>query len=231
MNALYFLKLRTSFIRYFYDESVKSFRKIQNKIENNEPPFDNPPYIEDPEPPYLEEWCNAGTGVDLLGQLCISVLSDTLKLYFQTLEKRVIGFNLSQNGKVIAKKQGFVAAYKAALGQILDTDWAGSGVRFDVIEQVVVARNRSQHGNSLTSFDIEHDRDAISKYPRPFFVSETELQTWDELSGGPNSLFLPSMKITRSKLFFAIEEIEKLADWIEGKMRNAGEWRQNAASK
>jgi hypothetical protein len=231
MNAVYFLNLRTSFIRFFYDESAKSFRDIQQKIDLGESPFDNPPYSEDPEPPFLEQWCDAETAVALLGQTCISILSDTLKLYFQALEKRVIGFSLSDDGKAIAKKQGFVAAYKAALGQILDTDWTDSGVRFDVIEQVVIARNRSQHGSSLTSFDIAHDDDALKKHPRPFFASEIELQTWNERGGDANSLFLPALEVTREKLFSAIEETEKLADWIEGRMGKAWEWRQNAASK
>jgi hypothetical protein len=231
MDAVYFLKIRTSFIRFFYDETAKSFHDIQHKIELGQYPFDNPSYSEDPEPAFFEQWSDAETGVAILGQTCVSILSDTLKLYFQSLEKRVIGFGLSDEAKVLAKKQGFVAAYKAVLGDILDTDWTDSAVRFDVIEQVVLARNRSQHGNSLTSFHIEHDGDALKKHPRPFFASESELQTWDELGGDVNSHFRPTLEVTREKLFSAIEETERLADWIEGRMGKAWEWRENADSK
>ena len=228
MDAVYFLKLRTAFIRFFYDESAKPFHAIQRKIECEEVPYDNPPYSEDDEPAFLEQWSNSETAVALLWQTSVSLLSDTLKLYFQTLEKRVIGFGLSDHEKAIAKKQGFVAAYKAALGHILDTDWIDSGVRFDVIEQVVIARNRSQHGSSLTSFHVAHDANALRKHPRPFFASENEVETWKERGGDPNSFFVPTLEITRDKLFSAIEESEKLADWIEGRMGKAWEWRQNA---
>jgi hypothetical protein len=231
MNAVYFLKMRTSFIRFFYEEGVKPFRNIQQKIELGEYPFDNPPYSEDPEPAFTEQWGDAETAVAVLGQTCISILFDTLKLYFQSLGDRVIGFSLSEEGKAIAKKQGFVAAYKAVLGQILETDWVDSAVCFDVIEQVVLARNRSQHGSSLTSFHIAHDGNALKKHPRPFFASDIELQTWNERGGDVNSLFLPALEVTPNKLFSAIEEAERLADWIESRMGKVWEWRQNAASK
>jgi hypothetical protein len=55
MDAGYFLKQRTSFIRFFYDESAAAFRGIQARIEAKESPFDDPPYSEDPEPPYFAE--------------------------------------------------------------------------------------------------------------------------------------------------------------------------------
>ena len=62
MDAKFFLKRRTSFIRFFYDTSAAAFRSVQTKIEAKEAPFDNPPYSEDPEPAYLEEWMEAETG-------------------------------------------------------------------------------------------------------------------------------------------------------------------------
>ena len=105
MDAVYFFKLRTAFIRFFCCESSKAFRDIQRKIELGEPPFDNPPYSEDAEPPFLEQWEDAATAIDVFGQTSISILSDSLKKYFQVLETHVIGFKLSDEGKAIAKDQ------------------------------------------------------------------------------------------------------------------------------
>jgi hypothetical protein len=79
MDAVYFLKQRTDFIRLFFDGSEKSFIEVKRRIEAEEPP-------------YLEQWLNAEVALDLVGLSCISLLSNTLKLDFQTLEKRVIGF-------------------------------------------------------------------------------------------------------------------------------------------
>jgi hypothetical protein len=55
LDINFFLKLRTEFIRYYYAEAVKPFLDIQRKIEKGLRPFNDPPYSEDPEPPFLEE--------------------------------------------------------------------------------------------------------------------------------------------------------------------------------
>jgi hypothetical protein len=227
MDASFFLKQRTSFIRFFYDESAAAFRNIQAKIETKESPFDNSPYSEDPEPPYLEKWMEAETGVEVLGQSCVSLLSDTLKLYFETLRERVIGYVFDKDLESIQRKRGFVTANKAALGDILKTDWTDCPVRFDVIEQVVLARNRAQHGDHLTSLRVQHDSSTLRKHPQPFFASEDELKLWTDAGGDPDAFFTaPSLKIVRDNLFAAIAEIEELADWIEGRLDKAWEWRR-----
>ncbi|MEO7825814.1 MAG: hypothetical protein ABIR60_01625, partial [Allosphingosinicella sp.] len=59
MDILFFLKLRTDFIRRHYHVAVAAFVEQKRLIEDAEPPFDNPPYSEDGEPPYLEEWMDA----------------------------------------------------------------------------------------------------------------------------------------------------------------------------
>jgi hypothetical protein len=226
MDAVFFLKERTSFIRFFYDVSAAAFRNIQAKIEAKESPFDNPPYSEEPEPPYLEEWMEAETGVEVLGQSSVSLLSDTLKLYFETLRKRVIGYAFDKELESIQSKQGFVAANKLALGQILKTDWTDCPARFDVIEQVVLARNRAQHGGDLSSLRVSHDGKTLRKHLQPFFATEDELKLWTDAGGDPEAFFTaPSLKISRDNLFAAIVEIEQLADWIEGRLDKAWEWR------
>jgi hypothetical protein len=227
MDATFFLKRRTSFIRFFYNTSAAAFRSVQAKIEAKESPFDDPPYSEDPEPAYLEEWMEAETGVEVLGQSCVALLSDTLKLYFNTMRERVIGFKFGKDEGSIETKQGFVAVNKAALGVILDTDWADCPVRFNIIEQVVLARNRAQHGNHLSSLGVQHDKKTLEKHPEPFFASEDELNLWKDGGGHPDASFTaPSLKITRDNLFSAVAEIEHLADWIEGRLEKAWEWRR-----
>ena len=57
-----FLKNRTQFIRYFYDHAVSPFKGILIAIEKEEEPY-VPPYSEDPEPPFLEEWILPSGGI------------------------------------------------------------------------------------------------------------------------------------------------------------------------
>jgi hypothetical protein len=230
MDATYFLKQRTGLIRFFYAESVKPFEDIKSRIENSESPYDNPPYSEDPEPPFLAEWMDAETAKDLLGLSAVSLLSDTLKLYFQTLQKQVIGFEFQEAEKALAKKQGFVAAYIAALGHSLDTDWTDCPVQLDVIEQVVLARNRGQHGTNLTSLNVRHDNGTLTKYSKPFFAREAEWQTWQAAGGNPDSFFAPALQVTQERLLLAIDEVEKLADWIDARLPKDYEWRAKAVA-
>jgi hypothetical protein len=228
MDATYFLKKRTSFIKYLYQEGSKPFAEIQERIQDARPPYDNPPYSEDPEPAYLEEWMDASTARDVLAMSCLSLLSDTLKLYLETLRSRVIGFSFTQPEKVF--RDGFIPAYKAVLGEILETDWADCPSDLALIEQIVLARNRGQHGGSLQSLDVTHDPKTLQKHSRPFFVSEDEYHTWIASGGRPDSGLTPSIEVTPETLFAAIESVERLADWIDGRLDKAWAWRALAAA-
>jgi hypothetical protein len=86
MDVLFFLKERTNFIRFYYDAASKPFCEIKRKIEEREPPFDNPPDDESGEPPNLEDWTQADEAQEILGRTCISMPSASLQLYFKTWE-------------------------------------------------------------------------------------------------------------------------------------------------
>ncbi len=225
MDAFYFLKSRTEFIRFFYAEGSKGFADVKYQIENGLPPFDDPPYSEDSEPPYLSEWMDADTAREVLGIACISMLSDSLKLYFSTLEERVIRFSF-ENRKA-AFRNGFVPAYFAALGEILDTDWSDCPVDRDLIEQVVLARNRGQHGEDITSFDVRYDAAMIEKHPRPFFIGDDEMSVCTAEEGSLASLLMPTLKVSEDGLTKALNEVDALAEWIEARMERACDWYQN----
>lgn len=85
LDILFFLKQRTDFIRRHYDVCVEAFAEQKRLIEAAEPPFDDPPYSEDGEPAFLEEWLDADISIQLVGISCVSLLSDALKLYLNQL--------------------------------------------------------------------------------------------------------------------------------------------------
>lgn len=222
MDVRVFLKSKTDFIRFFYDEAVKPFDLIKEQIEDSEPPFDNPPYSEDGEPAFLEEWMNSGTAKNIVGITSISMLSDTLKGYLESLRTRVIGFSIPNEQKKKLFSDGFVPAYRTVLGEILDTDWSDCGINFDTIEQVVLARNSGQHVMDITGFQAEHDSKAVIKFTDLLFVSEERLKGE---AGSLASLVRPDVVVTRETLFLAILEVEKLAEWIDNRMDKIHEWR------
>lgn len=103
MDVLYYLRKRTHFIWYFYQNSAAPFLEIKRKIEAEEAPFeirlcvdmgepalfDSPPYVESREPAFLEEWIEADEAVAVLGRCCLTMVSSSLRLYFRTWEKEI----------------------------------------------------------------------------------------------------------------------------------------------
>ena len=55
MDIRYFLEQRLAFIKQLYLNGASPFDDRKRKIENEEAPF-IPPYSEDGEPAYLNEW-------------------------------------------------------------------------------------------------------------------------------------------------------------------------------
>jgi len=225
MDVLYFLNMRTAFIRSHYDGSVEGFAAIKRQIEDEEPPFDNPPYSEDGEPAYLEEWMDADTSIKIAGLACVSLLADTLKLYLRTIQRQELRFTFDDK-EAKRVKANFVQAYQEAIGEILDTDWSDTGIDFSIIEQVVLARNRGQHGTELTALGVVHDAHTLKKHPQPFFADEREWRDWEGQGGPVDSFLNPSVEISREKLFAAIGEVEKLAEWIDENLGRAQAWRK-----
>ncbi|WP_313808824.1 hypothetical protein [Sphingobium sp.] len=228
MDVRYFLKKRTSFLRTYYNSIAAAFENEKRKIEEHQPPYDNPPYSEDPEPPYLEEWIDADTSVKLTGLACISMLSEILKLYFEEV-RRDIGFEFSDKRK--AFRNGFVEAYRDALGEIFQTDWIEVGVDFALIEQIVLARNLTQHGGNITTWDINHDAYTFTKHPKPFFAQREELDRMPDREGPFFHFLAPSVDVNRERLVAALDQIDKLADWIEDNIDRARKWRSKPESE
>lgn len=229
MDAHYFLKNRAAMIRFFYSEATKRFIEIKRRIEAAEPPYDNPPWDDSGEPPYLKEWIDADTATELLGTASIAMLSDSIKLYFKTLQEHVIGFSFA-DGKS-AFKRGFVAAHREALREILDTDWSDCPVDFDLIEQIVLTRNRTQHGENLTSFNVTYSEDMLKKHQQPFFIRDEELLMAAAEGEALASLLMPIIRIDGQRLHRAVQEVEALADWIMGRSEQVYEWRQRQRSQ
>ncbi|MFS2155267.1 hypothetical protein [Rhizobium sp. Rhizsp42] len=225
MDVKFFSNLRTNFIRMYYREGRKAFDAIKTAIDNEEPPYDEPPNgfdIESGEPAYLTEWLEAEMALNVLGYSCLSMLSNSLKIVFLNLE-REFGFRPSDRARKSLFKHGFVEGYKRVLSEVLDTDWSDCPADLGIIEQIVLARNITQHMDDHSGFDAYYDEKAIRKHPRLFFVSgdKAEIDLEDAASW-----FGQRVEVTEADLFQAIEEVEKLVDYILSLEDKAHEWRR-----
>ena len=64
MDVLYFLTERTKFIRGYYENGCLPFAETIRRIEAGEHPFE-PPYSEDGEPPFMNEWSECSRRLNL----------------------------------------------------------------------------------------------------------------------------------------------------------------------
>lgn len=211
MDIEYFLKSRTAFIRYFYENSVRPFKEITIAIENEEEPY-IPPYSEDDEPPFLEEWTYAQHGVETVGHACISLLSSALHLFLKSWKRRLknkMKFNAN------FKKKGWFNGYKQIFNE-LELPLSQCSANLDIVEQITLARNRVQHPEELAQLGVDHSESDLKKFPKPFFAHETELKM-ASLDGDVSATWWlrPSVKSSKEKIFEAINQVELLCAWLE----------------
>jgi hypothetical protein len=213
MDIESFLKLRTAFIRYFYENAVRPFNEIKTAIENEEAPY-IPPYSEDGEPPFIEEWMDADQGLDTVGHACISMLSSSLQLFLKSWVNRLEkehGMKFNPD----FKKEGWFNGYKQIFMQ-LELPLSQCTIDLDVVEQVTLARNRVQHPEDLTELRVNHSESDLKRFPKPFFASETELYMAIRDEDDSVTWWLrPSVKSTREKILAAIDQVEALCSWLE----------------
>jgi hypothetical protein len=208
----------------FYEDASLPFTERKRKIEAGEEPFVPSYGYEDDEPAFLEEWGEADEALDLLGQMCISVLAASLQLYVKSWiddRFRRYGQHLAERGIVPpdrnspAFKQGWINGYRAFFRDQLGIDWADGPSNLGVLEEIALARNRVQHPEEITSLRVRQSKKDQAKYPRSFFADEFELRAWGDRS--LTSEFVPPVRlnVTRDRLFAAIDEVEAFCSWLD----------------
>lgn len=220
MDVLHFLKERTKFIRRFYEGAGEPFRATIRQIEAGEPPFDEHPYSEEREPPFMEEWSDATMALEMLGQTCISMLSASLQLYFKTWERELcIDWEPGERKK--AFKNGFVSGYRYCFGSVLNLSWGDCPVSFDILEDVACARNSHQHPEHISTMHVKLVRQKRLGDCQPFFVSDAERKMFSDPDMASSSWMRPSLHVSADSLVAAIEQVETLGEWLEERMLDA----------
>lgn len=219
MDVLFFLKERTRLIRQYYDSSARPFTETMRKIEEQEEPF-VPPYSEDCEPAFLNEWIEAKELLEITGRCCISMLSTALDLYFKTWD-RELKLHCGQDFKKFFKDGGLVGGYRACIAMRLDLNWGNCPADLTIIEQIVLARNLDQHPEHIDTIRVPHSKHDLVKYRHPFFLNENETGLLSDPDYTNPFSMLPNLHISGEKLMKAIEQVEVLCEWLENQMFDA----------
>jgi hypothetical protein len=225
MNLLNFLKDRTAFLRHFYNVASAPFVETKDKIKRGETPFEPHFAKYEDEPPFTTEWIEAEECLKVLGRVCVSMLSASLKLYLAGWRDQ-LAIELSESDKKILKKHGPFRGHKWIFGEKLGIQWADCPADFPILEQIFLARNRDQHPDRITTQSVGHHRSDLEKYAEPFFLSDTDrklLAEDPEFAGNP--LFSFSVHVTGEKLLAAIKEVDAFAEWLEPRLSDKREHR------
>lgn len=99
-----------------------------------------------------------------------------------------VGLRCGTTFKTEFRDGGIVGGYRACLTSRADIDWSQCPADLEIIEQVVLARNRDQHPESITSVRVTHTEKDRQRFPRPFFMSEREAALFEE--GDEQALFM-----------------------------------------
>ena len=213
MDVGYFLRDRISFIRQFFDAASIPFSETKRKIEAGEEPF-VPPYSEDGEPPFLDEWLEADESLQVLGYACVSMLAAALHLYLKSWES-VLGEPVGDSFKAEFKK-GWLNGYKVYFGARFGIDFAVAPANLAMLEEVVLVRNRIQHPTDIVTARTSYLPADLKKLPHAFFVDETERGLFSDVEEVEKLwLLAPSVHVTDEKLVKALEEVEKFSGWLE----------------
>lgn len=213
MDVRYFLNRKVNFIRQFYEMSSAPFVERKRQIEAGEEPY-VPPYSEDDEPAFLEEWLEAEESLQVVGRTCISMLAAVFHLYFKTWERQ-IGIPVDASLRADFKN-GWFNGYKAYFARHFRIRFEDSSSNLGVLEEIVLVRNRDQHPESITMDRSHYSESDLEKLPHPFFIGENDASLFSETEEGERAwLMPPPIRVTPEKLFTALSEVELFAEWLE----------------
>lgn len=214
MDIQFFLWKRLEFIERFYQNCAAPFVERKRKIEAEEEPF-VPPYSEDGEPPFLDEWIEADESLQVLGVSCISMVAASFHLYLKTWERQ-IGIPVDESLKPHFKNGGWFHGYKAYFAQRLGVRFEESQCDLSLLEELVLARNRGQHPDSITTHNTHYADNDLKKLSRPFFIDDRELEQFAEVEEGAREWLMPPVvRVTGEKLCSAISEVTRFSKWLE----------------
>ena len=109
--------------RDFYKVASAPFAEIKRKINCGEASFEPHLAKYEDEPPFTMEWIEAERCLEVLGRVCISMLSASLKLYFDTWRAH-LGIELQSQEKHVLKKHGVLKDTNGSSGR----GWGSNGL-------------------------------------------------------------------------------------------------------
>ncbi len=145
------------------------------------------------------------------------MLSASLNLYFRTWEEELPVRWLDGERKR-AFRNVYLDGYRICFEAVLEQSWEDCPADLALVEQITLARNRDQHPDEIVTMRVSHARADMTKYPRPFFMSEFDQVRLGEHELEHGFFMSPSVDVSLERLEQAITETERLASWLEERL-------------
>jgi len=216
----FFLNRRIEFIRQLYRTASAPYVERMQKIEDGEEPFVQP-YGENDEPAFLEEWMEADESLQVLAYSCVSLLAAALHLYLETWVMQS-GVPIDESlKKSVFKKHGWFAGYINHFSQNFKIVFEEVPADLDLLEEVVLARNRIEHPHSIASNRTQYSEADFKKLRPPFFVNKEEAALLADADKDEKAWFIPiTLYVTEEKILAALSEAERFAEWFEAEIES-----------
>jgi hypothetical protein len=203
-----FLRDNLLFLRWFYEQSTKSFSEIKRRIEAYEEPYVPRADYDDAEPPFLSEWLEANDAIKLQGQVCLSLLQRSFREYLDSTVK------LHPQSQP-ERKGNWFDNYKRWFLHEAGIDWERSPVAPVRIEELTIARNCVEHGSG-SIYDagrlVKHQSENYhERFPDAVFASDFETALWREMNY-PQPV---AIELTLDKLGKAIDDLLAFSNFVE----------------
>jgi hypothetical protein len=215
MDIRSFLDRRIAFIRQYYATASEPYVSRKRKIVAHEEPF-IPPYSEDGEPPFLEEWLEADESLNVLAYSCISMLAAALHLYLESWVKQS-GVAVDESmKKSVFKNKGWFAGYDTHFTKCFNVTFVDGPSDLKLLEEVVLVRNRIEHPPTITDQMTQYSSSDLRKLRHPFFADKTEMALlgYSDDETGPQFM-LPAVHVTEAQLLTAVAEVERFGSWFD----------------
>jgi hypothetical protein len=213
MDYLYMLRMKLTFLRFFYATTSEPFETAMRHIKEGRPPYDQFGNDEgdDSEPPFTTEWIEFNDGLRTLGNVTLSLVTVVFQEYLVACAFKV---NLGQPPTI--KKAGWFERYRQHVKSELDIDMDDLGADMGLLHEMILARNCILHPADIGTNWVHQNAEYARKYPQANFADQSYAAFLQDEEG----IAPPApLEITREKIEKAMDEVEHFGELLDNKLR------------
>jgi hypothetical protein len=209
MDYLYMLNRKLDFIEFLYRTADEPFRSAMDAIQDGRDPYDANGSESDGEPPFTSEWIEFNDGCLALGNLTLSMITVVLQEF---LAASVENMRLGTPPKLPGRS--WFDRYRALIKEALDIDIRSLARDPAVIEELILARNLTQHPGDIGTNWVYQDPEYAKRYPQGEFVNRFYAAILQDGWDGPDPVPAP-LEVSQEKVSMAIKVVRDFCASME----------------